>query len=59
MSAVRGSPVDMARFMVTLAPNRPDLRLQLDAALAKSAGALRRKSLPLELQRVPKQEPLL
>jgi hypothetical protein len=54
-----GARVDVARFMVALAPNRPDLRRQLDAALAEAAGPLRQVKRPLELECVPRQGALL
>lgn len=59
MSALRGSAVDIARFMVALAPNFPVYRQQLDAALAAAAGPLRQASRPLEHQRAPTQRTLL
>ncbi len=58
VSALRGHPVDVARFIVSLAPNRPDLRLQLDKALAAAAGPLRQRALALEFERPPSQAAL-
>lgn len=55
MSAIQGTRLDIARFMVALAPNRSDLRDQLDRALQAEAGALRADNKPLELQQPPRQ----
>lgn len=53
--AVQGRPIDMARLMVALAPNRGDYRKQLDKMLTDQCGALRQDNRPLEFQRVPEQ----
>lgn len=53
--AVKGKQIDIARFMVAMAPNMPAYRKQLDSMLANQCGALRQEHRPLELQRVPEQ----
>lgn len=56
--AVQGRKVDMARFMVAMAPNMSAYRQQLDKLLTDQCGALRQENRPLELQKVPEQADL-